>query len=73
VVGDSFLIKDGRLVAPIRANAIRINDNIQRVLRGIIGITSDRRETTVWAADEVIHAPEIAAEGLRVDAIGELR
>ena len=73
VVGDSFLIKDGRLVAPIRANAIRINDNIQRLLRGIIGITSDRRETTVWAADEVIHAPEIAAEGVRVDAIGELR
>lgn len=69
VVGDSFLIKDGRLASPIQANAIRINDNIQRVLRSILGITADRRETTVWAADEVIHAPEIAVEGVRVDAI----
>ena len=71
VVGDSFLIQDGRLGSPIRANAIRINDNIQRVLRAILGITADRRETTVWAADEVIHAPEIAVEGVRVDAIAE--
>ncbi|MBI2002222.1 MAG: hypothetical protein HYS69_13720, partial [candidate division NC10 bacterium] len=73
VVGDSFLIRDGRLASPIRANAIRINDNILRVLRGIIGITADRRETTVWAADEVIHAPEMAVADVRVDAIAEPR
>jgi predicted Zn-dependent protease len=71
VVGDSFLVRDGRLASPIRANAIRINDNLQRVLGAILGITADRRETTVWAADEVIHAPEIAVEGVRVDAIAE--
>ena len=73
VVGDSFLIRDGRLAAPIQANAIRINDNILRVLHGIVGITADRRETTVWAADEVIHAPEIAVADVRVDAIAEPR
>ena len=71
VVGDSFLIQDGRLASPIRANAIRINDNIQRVLRAILGITADRRETTVWAADEVIHAPEIAVTDVRVDPVAE--
>jgi predicted Zn-dependent protease len=71
VVGDSFLIKDGRLASPLQANAIRINDNIRRVLRAILGVSADRRETTVWAADEVIHAPEIAVEGIRVDAIAE--
>ena len=73
VVGDSFLIKDGQLASPLRANAIRINDNIQRVLRAIQGITADRRETAMWAADEVVHAPEIAVEGIRVDAIAEPR
>ncbi len=73
VVGDSFRIRDGRLASPIRANAIRINDNIQRLLRAIIGITADRRETMVWAADEVIHAPELAVAGVRVDAIAEAR
>ncbi|HXZ44493.1 MAG TPA: metallopeptidase TldD-related protein [archaeon] len=71
VVGDSFLVKDGRLASPLPANAIRINDNIRRVLRAILGVSADRRETTVWAADEVIHAPEIAVEGIRVDAIAE--
>jgi PmbA protein len=69
VVGDSFHIRNGRLAAPIQANAIRINDNIQRLLRGILGIGADRREITVWAADEVIHAPEIAVSDVRVDAI----
>ena len=73
VVGDSFLIKDGRLGSPLHANAIRINDNIQRVLRAILGITAERREPTVWAVDEIIHAPEIAVEGVRVDAIAEPR
>ena len=28
VVGDSYIIRDGRIAAPLRANAIRINDNI---------------------------------------------
>ena len=73
VVGDSFRIRDGRLASPIRANAIRINDNIQRLLRGIVGITAGRRETIVWGGDEVIHAPEIAVSDVRVDAIGEPR
>ena len=41
------------------------------ILRGIVGVTADRRETTVWAADEVIHAAEIAVEDVRMDAIAE--
>jgi PmbA protein len=73
VVGDSFLIRDGRLAAPIQANAIRINDNIQRVLRSIIGISVEPRETTLWAADEVVHAAEIAVTDVRVDAIGKFQ
>ncbi len=71
VVGDSFLIQDGQLTSPVQANVIRINDNAQRVLRGIIGVAADRRETTMWAADEVIHAVEIAVADVRVDAIAE--
>lgn len=69
VVGDSFIIKDGRLAAPIKANAIRINDNVLRMLGRIVGITKDVKGTLVWAADEVVYAPEIAVEGVRVDEI----
>jgi predicted Zn-dependent protease len=69
VVGDSYMIKDGKLTAPIKANVVRINDNIHQVLRNIMGITSKGRGTTIWAADEVVYAPEIAVARLRLTEI----
>ncbi len=69
VVGDSFIIRDGKLVAPIKANTIRINDNVTRVLTHIAGITKEVKGTLVWAADEVVYAPEIAVTGMHVDEI----
>lgn len=69
IVGDSFIIRDGKLVAPIKANTIRINDNFTRILAHIIGITKDVKGTVVWAADEVVYAPEIAVTGVHVDEI----
>ncbi len=69
VVGDSYMIKDGKLTAPIKANVVRINDNIHQVLRNIMGITSKSRGTTIWAADEVVYAPEIAVARLRLTEI----
>jgi len=69
VVGDSFVIRDGRIAAPIRANAIRINDNITRLLQSVVGITKDVKGTKVWTADEVVYAPELAVSGVHVDEI----
>jgi len=69
VVGDSFVIRDGRIAAPIRANAIRINDNIIRVLASVLGVTKDVKGTMVWGADEVVYAPELAVRGVHVDEI----
>src|SRR3989441_217607 len=45
VVADSYIIRDGRLAAPIGANAIRINDNIATILDNIVGITKDVKGT----------------------------
>jgi PmbA protein len=70
VVGDSYIIRDGRLAAPIRANVIRIDDNIRTILDGIIGVSDDTRATIVWAADEVVYTPEIAVAGVCVTEIG---
>jgi len=69
VVGDSFIIRDGRIAAPLRANTIRINDNVTRLLGAIVGTTKDARGTPLWAADEVVYAPAIAVRGVHVDAI----
>lgn len=69
VVGDSFIIRDGRIAAPLRANTIRINDNVTRLLGAIVGTTKDARGTPLWAADEVVYAPAIAVSGVHADAI----
>ncbi|MCS7206983.1 MAG: metallopeptidase TldD-related protein [Dehalococcoidia bacterium] len=69
IVGDSYLIKDGRLDKPIKPNTVRINDSIHRVLRGIIGIGDKPRGTLVWAADSIMYVPEVAVQRLQVREI----
>ena len=71
MVGDSYLIKDGRLSTPLKPNTIRINDSIHSVLSNIIGIAAERKGTLVWAADSIVYAPEIAVRGVHVKEIGE--
>jgi predicted Zn-dependent protease len=69
VVGDSYMIRGGRISTPLRANVLRINDNIRTVLEDVVGLSHDPRGTIVWAADEVVYAPEIAVSGLHVEEI----
>jgi hypothetical protein len=69
VVADSYIIRDGRLGAPLRPNTLRINDNIATFLNNVVGVTRHPKATIVWAADEVVYAPEIAVSGVRVDEI----
>jgi len=69
VVADSYIIRDGRMIAPLKPNTVRLNDNIATILGNILGITRDAKGTIVWAADEVVYAPEIAVSGVHVDAI----
>lgn len=69
VVADSYRIRDGRLAEPLRANTLRIDDNLATVLNNIVGITKDAKGTIVWAADEVAYVPEIAVRGVHVREI----
>jgi len=71
VTADSYMIRDGRIAEPIKANAIRINDNIATFLNNVAGVTKDVKGTIVWAADEVVYAPEIAVTDVGVDAIAD--
>ncbi len=69
VVGDSFVIRDGRLAAPLKANTVRINDNFARLLHNVAGVTKEAKGTVVWGMDEVVYTPEIAVTSVHVDAI----
>lgn len=69
VVGDSYIIKDGRIASPLKPNTVRINDNIHNILSNIAGIGKDVKGTLVWAADEVVYTPEITVRGVKIDEI----
>lgn len=71
VVADSYVIRDGKLAEPLKPNTLRINENVHRFLNGVIGVSKEGKPTLVWAADEIVYAPEIAVESVRVDAIAE--
>jgi predicted Zn-dependent protease len=71
VVADSYVIRDGKLAEPVKPNTLRINENIRTALNGVIGVSKEAKPTLVWAADEIVYAPEIAVEKVRLDAIGE--
>ncbi|HUF54482.1 MAG TPA: TldD/PmbA family protein [Dehalococcoidia bacterium] len=71
VVADSYVIKNGRLAEPVMPNTLRINDNVIKVLGDVIGVTKEGKPTLVWAADEIVYAPEIAVQNVHLDAIAE--
>jgi PmbA protein len=69
VVADSYIIRNGQIVAPLKPNTIRINDNIATFLTNVVAVTTDVKGTVGWATDEVVYTPEVAVSGIRVDAI----
>ena len=71
VVGDSYIIENGRIAAPIKPNTLRLNDNITRVISSVLGVGSERTGVVRWSSDQVTWAPEIAVSDFRVDEIAE--
>lgn len=69
VVGDSWLIRDGRLSAPLQPNSLRIDDNVVRLLDAVVGASTRVRGTVVWAADQVVYTPDIAVARVPVHEI----
>ena len=70
VVGDSYIIKDGKIVAPIKPNTLRMNENIHNVLNKVLGIGAEPYGTVRWASDQVTWVPEVAVEDFHVNEIG---
>ena len=71
IVGDSYLIKDGRIAAPLKPNTLRMNDNVLRVINDILGVGAYRRPTVRWSSDQVTWAPEIAVDNFGLEEISE--
>jgi len=71
IIGDSYLIKDGRRAAPLKPNTVRMNDNVLRLINNTLGIANQRRATVRWSSDQVTWAPEIAVSGFGLEEISE--
>lgn len=71
IIGDSYLIKNGRFAAPLKPNTVRMNDNVLRLINNTLGIASQRRGTVRWSSDKVTWAPEIAVSGFGLEEISE--
>ena len=69
VVGDSYVIKDGKLGPPLKANTLRMNDNVLRVINAVLGVGSQRRATVRWSSDQVTWAPELAVSDFNLEEI----
>jgi len=71
IIGDSYLIKGGKLAAPLKPNTVRMNDNVLRLINSTLGIAAQRRATVRWSSDQVTWAPEIAVDGFGLEEISE--
>lgn len=59
VIGDSYIIKNGKVHAPLKQNSLRIHDSFLRVFGegNIIGITGEAIPTMIWNSEGVVNAP----------------
>ena len=71
VRGDSYIIQNGKVVAPLVPNTLRINDNLSRIFSNIIGLSRKQQATIAWGQDSVVVTPEIAVKGVRLERIAK--
>ncbi|PKB78505.1 MAG: hypothetical protein BZY88_17990 [SAR202 cluster bacterium Io17-Chloro-G9] len=71
IVGDSYIVKDGKPAAPLKPNTLRMNDNVLRVINNVLGIGSERQGAVRWSSDQVTWAPELAVADFQLEEIGQ--
>ncbi len=69
--GDSYIIKNGEIDKGLIPNTFRINDNLDRIFNGVIGLSKEKLATIAWAEEAVVVTPEMAVESIRLDRIAK--
>jgi PmbA protein len=69
VSGDSYLIRNGMLAAPLAPNALRINANIEQVFAQPIEVGNRAEPALVWGAPEAYYTSALAAAEIPFAAI----
>ncbi|MGH7841608.1 MAG: metallopeptidase TldD-related protein [Candidatus Binataceae bacterium] len=69
ISGDSYVIRDGKLAAPLAPNCLRINANIAQIFEHPLAVGKKSAPAIVWGAPEAYFMPAIAVEGLALSAV----
>jgi PmbA protein len=70
VSGDSYVIRDGKLAAPLAPNCLRLNANIEEIFNNPLAIGSKSEPAIVWGAPELYFVPAIAVKEITLAAVG---
>jgi PmbA protein len=70
ISGDSYVIRDGKLAAPLAPNCLRINANIEQIFVNPLAIARKSEPAIVWGAPELYFVPALAVKDLTLTAIG---
>jgi PmbA protein len=70
VSGDSWIIRDGKLAAPLAPNCLRLNANIGEFFADPLAISRKSEPAIVWGAPELYFVPAIALKAISLTAIG---
>ncbi len=71
VSGDSYVIRGGKLAAPLSPNSLRVNANIAEVFARPFAAGRRTQAAVVWGAPEAYFVPAIAAERISLAAVAE--
>jgi PmbA protein len=70
ISGDSYVIREGKLAAPLAPNCLRLNANIAQIFAHPLAIAHRPQPAIVWGAPELYFVPAIAVKSITLAAIG---
>ena len=71
VSGDSYVIRGGKIAAPLAPNCLRINANIAQIFTAPLAVGKKSEAAVVWGSPEAYFVPAIVADGITLAAVGE--
>ena len=70
VSGDSYVIRNGKIAAPLAPNCFRINGNIEQVFAQPLAVGKRSDTAVVWGAPEAYFVPAIALQEIQLAQVG---
>jgi PmbA protein len=70
VSGDSYVIRNGQLAAPLAPNCFRLNANIEQVFTKPLAVGKRSELAVVWGSPEAYFVPALALDGITLAQVG---